>query len=81
MAAPKRYYVVNPRGCVHEVSKEHAAQRLSQAGWRMANKAEVDAYNKADVQRFDQPIGKPFSTDPDAILAEEEAEEAAAPKK
>lgn len=62
----KRYYIVNPAGAVHEVTREHAAELLKKVGYRKATAAEVTAYNKAPIQRADKPIGKPFTSDPDA---------------
>jgi len=41
--AAKRYFVVNPLGVVHEVTKEHAKELLKQSGWRMAKPDEIKA--------------------------------------
>lgn len=64
--APKakrtQYFVVNPAGAVHEVTREHAEWRLSLAGWRMATEEEIERYRKTPVQRSDRPIAKPHST-------------------
>lgn len=64
------YYLRNPAGAVHSVSKDHARVRLSRAGWDLATDEEIEAYMGAKVQRFDAPIGQPFTPDPDARLAE-----------
>lgn len=57
---PKRYYIVNPGGAVHEVTREHARERIRSAGWRMASDAEIKAYQDQAIQRADQPIATPF---------------------
>jgi len=58
---PKRYFIVNPAGCVHEVERAHAEWRLKMgSGWRMAEEAEISAYLNARVQRADEPIAAPF---------------------
>lgn len=62
----KRYFIVNPAGAVHEVTREHAAELLKQVGYRKATPAEVAAYSKTPIQRADKPIAKPFTSDPDA---------------
>ena len=64
--AKKRYFIVNPSGAVHEVTRDHAADRLKQTGYRMATTEEVAALDAAGgFQAFDKPIGKPHTTDPD----------------
>lgn len=65
-----RYFVVNPGGAVHEVTREHAAQRIKRAGWRMATDAEIEAYLGQAIQRADRPIATPF-----AQTVEEQASE------
>ena len=65
MAEQKRYYLVNPAGAIHEVTKEHAAARLVDARYRMATAAEVEIYRETEVQKFDAPIARPWSPDPD----------------
>lgn len=62
---PKRYFIINPAGAVHEVDREHARWRLKQPGFRMADQAEVDAYLKQPVQRADRPIATPFEATTD----------------
>jgi hypothetical protein len=61
----KVYYIVNPAGAVHVVTREHARSRLRQVGYRMATKEEVAAYKKAKVQVHDQPIAEPWSPEPE----------------
>ena len=41
----KAYYVVNPGGTIHIVTRALAAWRLGQAGWRMAEAMEIKAYD------------------------------------
>ena len=67
--ADKAYYIVNPAGAVHSVTRAHARERLGEVGWRMATAAEVSTYKDRRIQRSDQPIAQPFSPDPDAQLA------------
>lgn len=59
------FYLVNPKGAVHSVARGHAKVRLAQVGWRLAEDAEIEKYNKAEIQRHDQPIAKPWTPDPD----------------
>ena len=68
----KRYFIVNPSGCLHEVTKELAAEKLATIGYRMATKAEIAKYKtkKGKQTVRDTPIGKPFSTDPDEAAEE-----------
>lgn len=71
----KRYYIVNPAGAIHEVTKEHASNRLRQTGWRMASADEVKAYKSERVQRFDRPLAQPWTDEPDGFEEEVEAAE------
>lgn len=64
---PKRFFIVNPAGAVHEVDEAHAKWRLGMAGYRMAAKNEVDTYLSQPIQRFDKPIAAPFNTEPEGI--------------
>lgn len=43
---PRRYFIVNPAGAVHEVDREHAAWRLKQPGYRLATADEVAALER-----------------------------------
>lgn len=75
--AERRYFIVNPAGCIHEVDREHAHNRLKYfVGWRMATKAEVAELNTErrgpngarlapGEQRADAPICTPWTPDPD----------------
>lgn len=65
----KKYYLVNPHGAIHIVSREHARARLAQVGWRLATKDEAAGYDKAHgLQRWDKPIARPWTPDPDKQL-------------
>ena len=62
----KFYYIVNPKGTIHSVNREHARMRLKQAGWRIATADEVAKLKAADGnQIFNKPLAKPFSPEPD----------------
>lgn len=66
MAEEKIYYIVNPQGCIHDVTKEHARARLRKPGWRMATKAEVAKLKAAKgLQLSNKPICKPWNPEPD----------------
>lgn len=70
-AAPsgRRYFIVNPAGCIHEVDREHARWRLSIVGWRMATAAEVAQLDaQGGEQRADSPICQPWTPDPDKLI-------------
>lgn len=57
---PKRYFIVNPAGAIHEVDKAHAEWRLGIVGWRNATAAEVKLLMEQKNQRFDSPICEPY---------------------
>lgn len=80
----KTYHIVNPKGAVHEVTREIAKERLQKIGYRMATKAEVKALAEMNGRQFiGQVAARPHAFDPDEALdleelaakAEEEAEE------
>lgn len=67
--APKRYYVVNEAGAIHEVTKELAADLLKRRNkiYRMATSGEVAKLKKAKgKQAHNKPIAPPRNTDPDS---------------
>lgn len=67
--AARRYYLVNPAGAIHEVTREHARERLKIAGWRLATAAEVaELAARGGEQRADDPICPPWTPDPDAQI-------------
>lgn len=63
------YWIVNPRGAIHGVTREHAAERLRQPGWRMATEEEIEQATGQRTQRWDAPIAAPWA--PEADLAPE----------
>ncbi len=68
--AEKTHYIVNPFGAIHECDRAHAREKLGIIGWRIATQTEITAYHNAGGnQRFDQPIAKPWTPDPDAEIA------------
>lgn len=71
---PKRYFIVNPAGTIHEVTYAHAKQRLKEVGFRMATADEVKQYQGAKAQLWDAPIAKPWTPEPEPE-AEPEANE------
>lgn len=69
---PARYFIINPAGAIHEVTREHAQERLAQPGYRKATKADVDRLLAAGGnQRAGEPLVEPWSTEPDAIELDE----------
>ena len=66
---PRRYFIVNPAGAIHEVDREHARWRLAQPGWRVATPDEIAALaERSGLQVHDRPIAPRWSPDPDAQL-------------
>lgn len=63
------YYLVNPGGAIHSVSRDHAAWRLKTAGWRLASEEEIATYLGQALQIHDRPIAQPWTPDPDKQLA------------
>ncbi len=63
---PKRYFIVNPPGAIHEVTYTHAKHRLKQVGWRMAKTDEVKALNAAKGHQVaGKPLARPWSVEPE----------------
>ncbi len=61
---PTCFYIVNPRGAIHQVTAEHARRRLSQPGYREATPEEIaDLIKRDGLQVADSPICKPFKPD------------------
>lgn len=71
----KAYYIVNPKGTIHEVNASHARERLKTVGWRLATSEEIEAYSQSGGnQRFDRPLAAPFmplADDSDELAAAE----------
>jgi len=86
----RRYFIVNPAGALHEVTREDAISRLSDPRYRTATKSEVKKYldylagqrKEGAVSRAFPPVAprwKPVvdeGIDIDALLDEQEKEEA-----
>lgn len=53
---PKRYFVVNRHGTVHEVAKAHHEALIARDDYRNATPAEIAAYQNAGRQCFDAPL-------------------------
>lgn len=70
------YYIVNPAGAVHTVTRDHATTLLATGRYRRASKAEIAQYNKQPSQRYDRPIGTPFSSNPDDEEVSDDKDEA-----
>jgi DNA-directed RNA polymerase alpha subunit len=66
-----RFFIVNPGGAVHEVTKEDAATRLRQPGFRMAQAAEIEEYFRRPIQRADRPIAPRWNPQPEAAVEED----------
>lgn len=59
------YYIVNPAGAVHSVSRSEASNLLRRLGYRMAKREEITRYHELDVQDFRRPIAPRWTPDPD----------------
>ena len=78
----KNYFIVNPKGAVHEVPYAIARQRLQQVGYRIATKAEIAKLSElGGKQTIGKVAGQPHVFDPEEALNLEalaaEAEETA----
>lgn len=63
------FYIVNPKGVVHDVPQSIAVQRLAQAGYRLAEKEEIAKLKAADgLQTLGKPAGKPHIFNPAEAL-------------
>lgn len=59
------FYLVNPAGAIHTVTRAHAVNRLRQPGWRLAEDAEIEVYLETSVQRHLRPICAPWTPEPE----------------
>ncbi|MBN1991352.1 MAG: hypothetical protein JW953_01515 [Anaerolineae bacterium] len=73
MASDKKYYLVNPSGTIHVVTREHAETRLKQTGYRLATKTEIAAYEKTKIQSLKTRLAKPWKPElePETVLPDE----------
>ncbi len=64
----ENHYIVNPGGAVHQVSREHALERLKLAGWRMATGEEIARYDPENaIQIAGRPFGAPWQPGGDEL--------------
>ncbi len=62
----KTYFLVNPGGAIHEAPRELAAERLREAGWRLATADEVaELKRRGGHQTADNPVCEPWNPEPD----------------
>lgn len=65
----RRYFLVNPAGAIHELTYEHAKERLKSVGWRKATSEEIaELARRGGHQVHDNPICPRWSPDPDAQI-------------
>ncbi len=58
----KTYFIVNPSGAVHEVTRAHAEEVLKNPGFRPATNEEIQKlHDQKGDQIWDKPICKPWS--------------------
>jgi len=63
-----RYFIVNPAGAIHEVTRDLAAVRLRQPGYRKATRAEVGALIEAKgFQRAGRPLATIWNPEPEPL--------------
>lgn len=58
--AERRYFIVNPAGAVHEVTREHAKDLLRRVGYRMATADEAKVYLGAPEHRGLKPVAEKY---------------------
>lgn len=58
------FYIVNPSGTIHTVTKAHASNRLRTAGYRLAEDPEISIYLETRVQRHNKPICEQWTPEP-----------------
>lgn len=64
----ERFFIVNPAGAVHEVTRDHAQARLGQVGYRAATQDEIKKYlEQGGNQWHDQPIAPRFTATPQSV--------------
>lgn len=61
------YYLRNPAGAIHSVTREHAIRKLKDARYQLATDAEIERYFETRVQLAEDPIGTPWSPMPDVL--------------
>lgn len=68
------YYIVNPAGAIHDVTRSHAERLLGLPGYRNASPDEVALLRQTPVQRFDRPLCAPFRPTPIPVGVEDDDE-------
>lgn len=63
--ADKEYWIVNPAGAVHCVTRTLAGSLLRRVGYRMASAEQVQHAKRLKVQRFDRPIAERWKPEPE----------------
>lgn len=72
---PKVIYLINPAGCMHEVTREHAAVKMKESmGYRVANKDQIAKYwdaikaakqkKKPFIQSHEKPLFEKWTPEP-----------------
>ena len=62
--AANRFFVMNPHGTIHEVTRDHAAELFKNPGYRKPTADQVKQYLATEIQRHDRPIGQAWTNDP-----------------
>jgi len=58
----KSYFIVNPAGAIHKVTREHAENVLKNPGYRPASTEEIQKlHDQGGNQIWNKPICKPWS--------------------
>lgn len=63
--ADREYWIVNPAGAVHCVTRALAGSLLRRVGYRMASADQVQQAKRLKVQRFDRPIAERWKPEPE----------------
>lgn len=75
MAKSKVIYLINPAGCMHKVTREHARAKMKEsAGYRPATKEQIAKYydardeakqkKKSFIQSHEKPLFAPWTPEP-----------------
>lgn len=62
------YYIVNPSGCVHSCTRDHALEKLQDARYRLAEDHEVEMYLDTKIQEAKAPFGTKWDPEPDILV-------------
>lgn len=75
MAKSDVIYLINPAGCMHEVTRDHARTKMKEsAGYRVASKDQIKKYfdaieaakrkEKPFIQSHEKPLFDPWTPEP-----------------